>query len=673
MNEIVSVIVPVYKVEKYLRKCVDSILNQSYRELDIILVNDGSPDDCGAICDEYAEKDYRVRVIHKSNGGLSSARNAALDVIKGSWVICVDSDDYVHHDMIKRLYEAAIDASAQISICSHYEEKGEKLLIADRVVDEIRVFDKHTALKKLIEDDDIRSYAWGKLYRAELFDGVRYPDGRNYEDVATTYYLFDKAEKIVKIPDYLYYYLQRTDGISFNKSTASWHKGCHATCLGQEERTEYFRLKGYSDLYEFSMAKLLPYLFSDIRSGYKASALSDVQDTKKYLKEHENEFLSNQKVLQKDKSLISVYLKDERFYKLYVNSKNVFKKGMRGIRVAKARIRQKKQGFDFMLDNGKKRRIVCFELPCFDNLGDHAIAFVTAYLLRTMCEGDSDFQPFIVDGWDTNRAILALKKCIQPDDVIICQGGGNFGNLYEFAEVFRRKVLRTFKDNRIIIMPQTVYYSDDSDGRKELQADKKAIKDCRNITILARDARSYELMKKYFDCTILQLHDVVSMYDASYLSAEKREGIVVCLRSDKESALSSQDKLQIMEDCEKYSEKVFVTDTCIHYSIEPKERKNAIEKKLSVFGNARLVVTDRLHGMIFALITKTPCIVMGNNHHKVYATYKTFCECEYIRYINDVKELNNLISLMLNSNITKDKLDMSDDIVVLTESILSKK
>ena len=255
MNEIVSVIVPVYKVEKYLRKCVDSILNQSYRELDIILVDDGSPDNCGAICDEYAKKDNRVRVIHKSNGGLSSARNAALDVIKGSWVICVDSDDYVHHDMIKRLYEAAIDASAQISICSHYEEKGEKLLIADRVVDEIRVFDKIAALKKLIEDDDIRSYAWGKLYRAELFDGVRYPDGRNYEDIATTYYLFDKAEKIVKIPDYLYYYLQRPEGISFNKSTASWHKGCHASCIGQEERAEYFRLKGYKELYELSMAK----------------------------------------------------------------------------------------------------------------------------------------------------------------------------------------------------------------------------------------------------------------------------------------------------------------------------------------------------------------------------------------------------------------------------------
>ena len=117
-NLLVSVIVPIYNVEKYLRKCVDSILNQTYKNLEIILVDDGSPDNCGNICDEYALSDSRIRIIHKKNGGLSDARNAGLDIARGNYILFVDSDDYIDETMVEKLYEALEKEKAEMSLCS---------------------------------------------------------------------------------------------------------------------------------------------------------------------------------------------------------------------------------------------------------------------------------------------------------------------------------------------------------------------------------------------------------------------------------------------------------------------------------------------------------------------------------------------------------------------------
>ncbi len=671
MDELISVIVPIYRVENYIRKCIDSIIGQTYTALEIILVDDGSPDNCGIICDEYAESDSRIRVIHKENGGLSSARNTALDVIRGDWIICIDSDDYVHPDMIKRLYNAAINSNSDISICSHYIEKGDKLLITERVEDDIKIWDKHTALYRLVEDREVKNYAWGKLYKAELFDGVRYPEGRNYEDVATTYYLFDKAQKIIKIPDYLYYYLIREDGISFNDSTAAWHKGCHATCLGQEERAAYFLQRGYTDLYELAMAKLLPYLYSDIRSGYKVQYNSDINDTKAYLKNHMREFINNPLISGKDKKIISIYLKDEIVFNAYNSSSNIYKKYTENIRKLKRIINHDASSFDFSLSNGKRSRIVYFELPCFDNLGDHAIAFVTEYILNGICHKEGNHQLFVVDGWKTDQAINSLQKCITSDDVIVCQGGGNFGSLYEFAEVFRRKVLKAFKNNKIIILPQTLFYSDDEKGSRELLLDQQIVRNCKKLTMFARDEVSYKLMKQYFSSDIIKLHDTVSLFDATILSSKKREGIVICLRSDKESALKTEDKIKIIGFCEENSEKVVVTDTCTNYEISRDERRRVLEKKIGLFGSAKLVITDRLHGMIFSIITETPCIVLGNDHHKVFETYKTFSDCSYIKYVNSVNELEALYKVLIKNKADNKKMDLSGDIKILEDKIIN--
>ncbi len=646
MSELISVIVPVYKVEKYLNRCVNSIINQTYRELEILLVDDGSPDRCGDLCEEYSVKDDRIHVIHKINGGLSSARNAALEIVTGKYVCCVDSDDYIHPDMIRRLYDAAINSDADIAVCSHYEEIKDKLVINGIINDETVIWNREDALEKLIEDKELRNYAWGKLYRTELFDDVRYPDGRNYEDIATTYLLVAKARKIVKIPDYLYYYIIRDDSISYNSSAVSWHIGCHATCLGQEERCLFLKEKGYDKLYEKAMAELLPYLYSDIRSGYLAKQTQDVLDTQKYIDINKEAFRDNALISEKDKKLLSVYLKGEFSYNLFLNVKKIYSV----LNDIKNKIKNiNKTTYKFELDKDKKYRVVYFELPCFDNLGDHAIAYSTEKLLEDFCNKNLDFQLFIVDEWDTPNAINGLKKCIGTDDCIICQGGGNFGNLYDFAEVFRRKILNAFCNNKIIIMPQTLFYTADDSGNKELSLDKKAVDMCKDLTIYARDSKSYELMKAAFKCDIEQMHDVVSMLDLKIEHENKRQGIVVCLRSDKESALNSEDKKSIIKECEKVCDKVLVTDTCTKSTVNRYNRENVLRNKFKLWSSSKLIVTDRLHGMIFAIITGTPCIVIGNDHHKVAETYRTFEECGYIKYLNKDDDLQRVLSLFLEN------------------------
>ena len=207
--ETVSVIIPVYKVEKYLRKCVDSVINQTYKNLEIWLVDDGSPDNCPAICDEYAANDSRIKVIHKKNGGLSDARNAALDVMTGKYVTFVDSDDYISKDAIQTMYDVLKEYNTDISLgnMQSVSENGNITSNCSFSDDE-----------KVLCGDDIyltlnRPNAPSKLYKANVFDDIRFPLGRLYEDVFTWHKILAKVNRIALTGKVSYYYLVRSGSI----------------------------------------------------------------------------------------------------------------------------------------------------------------------------------------------------------------------------------------------------------------------------------------------------------------------------------------------------------------------------------------------------------------------------------------------------------------------------
>ena len=213
MEALISVIIPVYKVEAYLEQCIISVIEQTYQSIEIILVDDGSPDQCGIICDNWAKKDSRIKVIHKKNGGLSDARNYGLNVARGEYIIFIDSDDLVDRTMIEKLFTALKQQEADIVECNYFcftdnlpkKEKRESVSSA--------VYTAEEALSLLLNENIFKYTVWNKLYRKGIFDTLRFEVGKLHEDVFFTYQAFGISKRIVKIENYLYYYRQRDGSI----------------------------------------------------------------------------------------------------------------------------------------------------------------------------------------------------------------------------------------------------------------------------------------------------------------------------------------------------------------------------------------------------------------------------------------------------------------------------
>ena len=260
---LISVIVPVYKVEAYLDRCVQSIVDQTYRNLEIILVDDGSPDNCGCLCDAWAEKDSRIKVIHKENGGLSDARNAGMAAATGEYIAFVDSDDWLHLEYISLLYRAVKMYGVSLSACDYLLTSGEEA--ADFVGEP--VFEKHSAaqaLEMLTNNRGYRAVAWNKLYHRRLLEGETYPVGRYHEDEFFTYRILDKAENLAYVNVPMYYYFQRTGSIM--QSVSIKHLDALDAYL---ERLELFKQK-YPQLYREGKVKFCNACVNNYAEALKA-------------------------------------------------------------------------------------------------------------------------------------------------------------------------------------------------------------------------------------------------------------------------------------------------------------------------------------------------------------------------------------------------------------------
>ncbi len=195
MNAKVSVVIPVYNVEKYLKQCLDSVVNQTLKDIEIICIDDGSTDNSGKICDEYALKDNRIKVVHKENGGLSDARNTGINIATGEYITFIDSDDTVEKDMIEYLYNILKKFACEMSICTHNVIKCNKKKKNFNLKSDYKLSSKE-CIEKMLYDDGVDTSAWAKLYKRELFENIRYPKGKLFEDIATTYKLFVKSGTI---------------------------------------------------------------------------------------------------------------------------------------------------------------------------------------------------------------------------------------------------------------------------------------------------------------------------------------------------------------------------------------------------------------------------------------------------------------------------------------------
>ena len=220
MENLVSIIVPIYNVEQYLEKCIDSIINQTYTNLEIILVNDGSPDNSLKICNFYKEKDSRIKVINKENGGLSDARNVGLENSHGEFILFVDSDDWISSVMVSELVEFITKFNADMVISRYYKVfSNYHIEESSKSAKSVEVLSKTEVMERIMDDNNITNHVWRKLYKKSIIPKDVFPKGKNYEDIYAMPLILENCQKIVNIDKVHYYYRMNNSGIVMSWKT----------------------------------------------------------------------------------------------------------------------------------------------------------------------------------------------------------------------------------------------------------------------------------------------------------------------------------------------------------------------------------------------------------------------------------------------------------------------
>lgn len=254
--DLVSVVIPVYNVEPFLERCISSVAKQTYHNLQIVLVDDGSPDACPKICDDWARRDERIEVIHQANKGLSAARNAGIRTSVGEWILLLDSDDYIACNAVEQMLNAANCVQADMTICSFAKGEEDNYRFKAKSPQIIEVIDAKTALSRLYANEtNALQYAaaWCKLCRRTIYNGIDYPEGKIFEDIYTTHKLLYKCEKIAVVEAPLFYYFQRPESIM--NAAFSLKKLDYLQAL--VERVDFFAQHDLPDLEQIAYDELL--------------------------------------------------------------------------------------------------------------------------------------------------------------------------------------------------------------------------------------------------------------------------------------------------------------------------------------------------------------------------------------------------------------------------------
>lgn len=312
-------------------------------------------------------------------------------------------------------------------------------------------------------------------------------------------------------------------------------------------------------------------------------------------------------------------------------------------------------------------KIILMGVPHHNNIGDAAIVYAEKKFLE---DNVKNFEIYYVPEETMEKCSKKLVRFIKNNDIIIFHGGGNIGSQYPIIENARRKIIQRFPENRIIIFPQTIYFSKDENGIKEFEKTKEIYNNHRDLNLIARDEKSYEIMKQAFKNNNVILAPDIVMYLNKTKMNVTRDGILVVLRNDVEKNITEEEKYCIENIAKNYTNDLKYIDTVKDTNILQIHRDQILEETFDEFRKSKIVITDRLHGMIFAAITSTPCVVLGNYNHKVSQSSKWLKNLEYIRYVknvNDVdiqiKELLKLKNCKYNNEFTIKKFQQIIDLI----------
>ncbi|MGL5903302.1 MAG: polysaccharide pyruvyl transferase family protein [Cetobacterium sp.] len=305
----------------------------------------------------------------------------------------------------------------------------------------------------------------------------------------------------------------------------------------------------------------------------------------------------------------------------------------------------------------KKTKIIFLSTPEHGNLGDHAITIAINKILKDKYPKNKILE-FSFNKYNERKN--DIKSIVNSNDMIYLVGGGNFGNLYPWEENQRRDIIKRFPNNKIVIMPQSLSFSDDEDGRKELSISKKIASEHKNLTIIARDEKSYSFAKKEFNKNnILLAPDSVLYLEDYYLNkmTQERKDVIFTIRKDKEKILSDEKIKEIQNILDKNKINYEVTDTTVNYGVNKKTRDYEVEKILKKISGSKLNITDRFHGVIFSVITNTPVIVFKSLDHKIEEGIKWFKHLDYVHYVSEKDNIEDIINKYIGNQTEVSKSD----------------
>lgn len=308
------------------------------------------------------------------------------------------------------------------------------------------------------------------------------------------------------------------------------------------------------------------------------------------------------------------------------------------------RYRIGKRFIGFLEQYSKTLNIYYLMAPAFGNVGDEAIVEASVLFLNDMFP---EFKVIVIDYLDTLQSLKEIRRILKKGDLIFLQGGGNIGTLYYDAECMREFIIRKFPDVPIVSMPQSMYFDDSTNGVKKLKKCSNIFNAHPNLTLIARERYTHENMRRVFSkCKVLLNPDIVFYYSkiANYNINYHREGVMTCLRTDSEDILGDS-RIEIIKTLASKYDGLIISDTCVARNIPDQMRCFEVKSLINQFSKVKVVITDRLHGMVLAALTNTPCIVMPSLDKKVIGTHEWIQDADFIRFI-DKSECTTIVSII---------------------------
>lgn len=601
MNDLISIIVFGYS-PCCITKCLDSIFNQTYKNIEIILV-------CNEVLHDSLVSDERIKVVYCDDSSPSKLKEIGIKNSSGNYIGFVSSNDYIHSQMYEIMLRSLLENRADISMCSMAEVNYKEVIIKEHLIAS-KVHSNVEALECLLDNEAYVPLS-NKLIRREILNRVVFSAVLNYEDYSIAHELLYNAHKISAVEEILYFSRIEKERDNIQKLDL---------IDGLISRTKFFLDNGlacYSDrVFDQLYSTLIP--------------------VRRYISSKDST-----RVKEIDRKLNGLY--KEKRPSLPVKRKICFENPTLFFECGKI-IDKIKTAYSVTayIVNSIGKKVVFIDTPTHGNLGDHAIVVAEK---QSLSDKKITYIELTSDLINKNEELFA--RFTSSKKILIVPGGGFLGSLWPEEEYRFRRILKAFKKNKIVVLPQTVTFDIDSpEGISFFNESKEIYESHPNLEFRVREEQSYNFIKgnmpkinvvKSPDLALSLKYDAVST---------KRSGVILCLRNDIEKNITEEEYKKLIEILDKRlpNRRITEIDTIEPISIYPGQRDKYVYEKLHRFETAELVITDRLHGMIFSAITDTPCIAIGNSNGKVKAVYNDSLRSNpLISYVDNINEIDELI------------------------------